>query len=137
MWNGEGNYWSLGSPDYVRGYSWSGPATASVVMPPVTQATSHAFGLNDANATVGNSHAPYDSPFSPDNVPTLWEFDSNGGVTTTELQNEIPNKPSYRLDDVSDINNDGWITAASTKFEKGRYTTPAVLLIPNSTSDEK
>ena len=129
-WDGDGASYGT-NPDYVRGYSWDGPGSDPVVLPSVTNNTSHAFGLNDFGASTGISIIPNDDVFSNNLVPTLWEFDTTGNLTATELATEIPNKPDWYLHQCWDINNDGWISARGRKFFKGRYVWPALLLVPN------
>jgi hypothetical protein len=129
-WNGTGRYYGT-NPDYVVGYSWAGPLSDPVVLPPVTDNTSMPNGLNDLGATVGNSFIPTDDFFSNYSVPTLWEFDDGGQVIATDLETEIENSRSWLLSRGWDVNNAGWISVYGRKQSKGRYHWLAVLLIPN------
>jgi uncharacterized membrane protein len=129
--NGDGMYQGT-DPDYVQAFAWDGPGAVPVILPSVTNNTSHAFVLNDAGAVVGNSYYQTGDLLDPASIPTLWEFDDQGNVVATELAAAIPNKPSYELRTAACINNDGWIGLSGRKFEKGKYTSPALLLIPNA-----
>jgi hypothetical protein len=115
------------NPDYYEGYSWDGPGTEPVALPPTTLNTSEAAGMNDFGATVGVSIIPTDD-YTIDTVPTLWDLDT--GVF--ELQSEIPGNSPYTLIRAWDINNDGWISLYGRKKHKGAYVDPALLLIPNA-----
>lgn len=128
--DGEAIYYGT-NPDYVQAFSWDGPGSAPVILPSVTNNTSHAFNMNDSGATVGNSYIQTDDWLALNSVPTLWEPDEQGNIVVTELASAIPDKPSYRLERARGVNNDGWIGVSSRKFEKGKYTYPALLLIPN------
>jgi hypothetical protein len=132
MWDGGGNPWGS-NPDFHPAYTWNGNGTDPEFLPSLTNNTSIAIGLNDADATVGISIAPEDGIF-PTTVPTLWEPDEHGIMQAIDLRNEIPEKPAYRLEWAHDINNDGWIGAFGRKFHKGQYSWPALLLIPNATT---
>lgn len=134
MWDGQGIATGT-NPDFVSAYSWEGLGLDPEFLPSITNNTSTAIGLNDADATVGVSYIPIDDPF-PSNqvVPTLWEPDDNGIIQAIDLREEIPNKPDYTLEFAIDINNDGWIGAYGKKFHKGKYSRPTLLLMPNSTS---
>lgn len=129
-WNGIGD--AHGSdPDFVTGYSWSGPGTAPVILPSATMNTSACVGMNDLGASIGISVIPQGDPFSADQVPTLWEFQDTGTLTT-DLSQEIPNKPAWFLLRSWDINNNGWISTYGRKFVKGKYYWRAILLVPTS-----
>ena len=97
----------------------------------ITAATSIA-DLQDFNlgAAVGNSVIPSDDPWDNDMVPTLWEYDDQGNVLATDIEEEIPTK--HTLLYCPDVNNDGWIGARGRKLVKGRYQWQALLLVPTS-----
>lgn len=128
-WDGEGRHYGT-NPDYILGYSWSGPGAVPIALPSVTANTCHATDLNDLGVTVGQSYIPTDDPFAPYTVPTLWEFALNGDVITTDLQSQIPSKP-YTLVNCLDVNNDLWIGVRARKFVRGSYWWPAAILVPN------
>ena len=88
------------------------------------------FVTFDFGATVGNSVIPSDDPWDNDMVSTLWEYDAQGNVLATDLQNEISS--TYSLIRSHDVNNDGWITAYGRKRVKGRYQYRALRLVPTS-----
>ena len=102
------------------------------LLPSITNNTAHAFHLNDWGATIGNSYILDDDVFSHDAIPTLWEFNPQGDVVATDLKLAIPSKPDYELLYGGDVNNLGWLGVEAQKFAKGRYTQPALLLIPNN-----
>lgn len=131
-WDGEGNPAGQ-NPDFVTAFSWDGPGSDPSSLPSLTSSTSLAVGMNDSNMTVGYSYIPTDEPLGIHSVATLWEPDSDGAIQATDLQLEIPSKPEYALRYATDVNNEGWIATLGRKFSKGRYSWPAVLLVPNST----
>jgi uncharacterized membrane protein len=132
MWDSDGR--AFGSnPGFYSAYTWDGAGSDPAFLPSVTNNTSIAIGMNDADATVGISIVPEDGLF-PTTVPTLWELDESGNMQAIDLRNEIPDKPAYRLDWAHDINNDGWIGTFGRKFHKGQYSWPALLLVPNATA---
>lgn len=126
-WDGEGRPWNP-DPDYYHAYSWNGPGTDPVALPSLTLNTSAALGLNDFGATVGFSVIPSDDPGDNEKVCTLWEFDDQGNVLATDIQEEISTK--HTLFSCHVVNNDGWIGAHGRKFVKGHYQWRALLLVP-------
>lgn len=134
MWEGDEDASPFGSnPGFWSAYSWDGTESEPGFLPSATNNTSIVVGLNDGDATVGISIVPEGGLF-PTTVPTLWEPDENGIIQAIDLRDTIPNKPEYRLDWATDINNDGWIGASGRKFDKGKYTFPTLLLVPNASS---
>lgn len=131
MWDGEGKMYGT-DPDFHTGFSWESSGVAPEILPSVTNNTSWAIGMNDADATVGNSVIPTDYLPGITTVPTLWKTDEVGVIQAIDLRYEIPDKPNYTLTDSYDINNDGWITASGRKRHKGQYSWPSLLLVPNS-----
>ena len=124
MWDGEGSPWGS-NPDFYAGFSWEGPGIDPDTMPSLTNNTSYAMGLNDADATVGNSVIPTEDFFAINTTATLWEPDENGIIQAIDLSSEIPNKPDYTLLASYDINNDGWIVARGRNVTKEVMPGPA------------
>ena len=130
-WDGDGNAGGL-DPDFATAFSWDGPGADPVALPSVTDNTSLAVGLNDINAVVGYSLIPTDDALEIHSVGTLWELDPDGTPQAIDLGLEIPSKPDYTLGHATDVNNDGWIVNLSRKSFKGKYSWPAVLLVPKA-----
>lgn len=130
-WEGGGDPWGS-NPDYLQGYTWNGPGSDPVPLPSTLLINSIARGLNDHGAMVGNSIIPTDERFADRFVPTLWEWDGQGNVVATDLQAEIPSKPSYTLLRGHDVNNSGWISVYGRKRFRGGYRWRALLLLPAS-----
>jgi hypothetical protein len=80
-----------------------------------------AYQRNSLNQIVGVTNS----------VATLWEPKSGGGFTSTALQTLVPTKPEWQFTYSFSINEQGYICARSRKYDKGKYTFPGVLLVPN------
>jgi hypothetical protein len=90
-------------------------------------------GLNNVGDICGTCEVigeQYDPDFYESEM-TRWTVATDGGYSTAALVTQVPSKPYDHLARGYDINNDGWTVGHGRKFQKGKYTQQAILVIPS------